>query len=159
MQEHEHDATPQADLGLRHAGFQIRFVAGLVDLVALAAPAYLIISLFFGIGWGLGGEESELTSTPNLVNTAILTAITVLLWVNWDGRTPGKKLTHIRLASYPNYGGIGYWPALVRSLVGAVSAFTVIGYVVIAVMVGMRKDKRGYHDLIARTCVIHDEPK
>ena len=82
----------------------------------------------------------------------------MVLWVNWDGRTPAKKLTRIHIASYPDYGRLGYWTALVRSLVGTLSAFTVVGYVVIAAMVGTRPDRRGYHELIARTWVVHDDP-
>jgi len=154
MQEREH-----ADAGPRHAGFQIRLVASLVDIVALAAPAYLVVSILFDFDWVLGGGEGELVSTASLVNATILTIVTVVLWVNWDGRTPGKKLTRIRIVSYPSYGPFGYGKALVRSLVGAFSAFTVVGYVIIAVMVSTRPDKRGYHDLVASTCVVHDEPK
>lgn len=152
MQESEHaDARP------RHAGLRIRLVASLVDIVALAAPAYLVVSILFDFDWVLGGDGGELITIPNLVNTAILTVVTILLWVNWDGRTPGKKLTRTRIVSYPGYGPFSYGTALVRSLVGALSALTVFGYLIIAVMVGTREDKRGYHDLAARTCVIHDE--
>ena len=158
MQERDGGATPRADSGPRHAGFQIRLVASLVDIVALGAPAYLIVAILFDFDWILGGQGDELVSRANLVNATILTVVTVLLWVNWDGRTPGKKLTRTRIVSYPSYGPFGYGKALVRSLVGAFTAFTVIGYVVIAVMVGKREDKRGYHDLVASTCVIHDEP-
>ena len=32
-----------------------------------------------------------------------------------------------------------------------------LGYLAQAVMIGVRQDKRGYHDLIAGTCVIHDK--
>jgi uncharacterized RDD family membrane protein YckC len=148
MPDHEH-----ADTGPRHAGFQIRLVASLVDIVALGAPAYLIVAILFDFDWILSGQGDELVSGADLINMAILTVVTVVLWVNWDGRTPGKKLTRTRIVSYPGYG-----KALIRSLVGAFSALTVVGYVVIAVMVGKRKDKRGYHDLAASTCVVHDEP-
>jgi uncharacterized RDD family membrane protein YckC len=154
MQEREH-----ADAGPRHAGFQIRLVASLVDIVALAAPAYLVVSVFFGFDWLTRGLRGESVGRADLVITVLLAAVTILLWVNWDGRTPGKKLTRIHIASYPGYGRLSYWTALVRSLVAALSVLPLfLGYVVIAVMVGRRKDKRGYHDLLAKTCVIHDEP-
>ena len=61
MQERERNATPHSDAGPRHAGFQIRLVASLVDLVALVAPAYLVVSVFFGFYWltrGLRGESA-----------------------------------------------------------------------------------------------------
>ena len=153
MPEHEHP-----DTGPRHAGFQIRLVASLVGIVALGVPAYLIVAILFDFDWILGGQGDELVSSANLINMAILTVVTIVLWVNWDGRTPGKMLTNTRIVSHPDYGPFGYGKALVRSLVGAFSALTVVGYVIIAVMVGTRKDKRGYHDLAASTCVVHDEP-
>ena len=154
MQEREH-----ADAGPRHAGFQIRLVASLVDIVALAAPAYLVVSVFFGFDWLTRGLRGESVGRADLVITVLLAAVTILLWVNWDGRTPGKKLTRIHIASYPGYGRLGHWTALVRSLIATLSALPLfLGYVVIAVMIARRPDKRGYHDLIARTCVVHDEP-
>ena len=51
----------------------------------------------------------------------------------------------------PSFGGFGL------SLTGV--ATVLLGYLAQAVMIGTRADKRGYHDLIAKTCVIHDQPE
>ena len=69
---------------------------------------------------------------------------------------PGEKLTRIRIVSNPGYEAFGYGTAIVRSLIGVLSALPFfLGYVVIAIMVAAREDKRGYHDIVARTCVVH----
>ena len=139
----------------KHAGFRVRFAAAVVDVVAMGVPAYLLVSIIFGPDWAL---EEDPWSVGNVLNAALLAVVTVLLWVNWDGRTPGKKVTRIRIVSHPDYGGLSYWKATVRTLVSVASALPfLIGYVVIAFMVGLRSDKRGFHDLIAGTCAVHDE--
>ena len=76
--------------------------------------------------------------------------------MNWDGRTPGKKLMKVRIVSYPDYQPFSYGRAAVRTLISLIASVTVVGYVVIALMVANRDDKRGFHDIVARTCVIHD---
>ena len=137
----------------RHAGLGVRFVASLLDVIAMGAPAYVVVS-FFDFDWLLGDGPFSL---PNIVNTALLTLVTILLWVNWDGRTPGKKLTRIRIVSYPEYRPFSYGTAAARSLISVASALPLLaGYIAIAIMIALREDKRGYHDLLARTVVIHD---
>lgn len=140
-----------------HAGFAVLALASLIDIVALGAPAYLVVSLFFDFDWFVAGIRDESTGWSDLLNTALLVVVTVVLWVKWDGRIPGKRLTRIRIVSWPGYGSFGYGTALLRSLIGVLSAAPLmIGYLVISFMVALRPDKRGYHDLLARTCVVHD---
>ena len=124
----------------------------------MGAPVYLVVSIFFDFDWLLVGLRGESSGWADLLNTALLTAVTVLLWVNWDGRTPGKKLTHIRIVSYPRYQPFGYGTAVVRTIMGILSALPLLlGYAAISIMIATRPDKRGYHDIVAKTCVIHDE--
>ena len=121
----------------------------------MGAPAYVVVSLAFDFDWLLGDEPFSL---PNLVNTALLTLVTILLWVNWDGRTPGKKLTRIRIVSYPEYRPFSYGTAAVRILISVASALPLLaGYIAIAIMIALREDKRGYHDLLVRTVVVHED--
>lgn len=109
-----------------------------------------------GSGWT---PEGGIFSTGDLVQFVLLGGATVLLWVNWDGRTPGKKLTEIRIVSYPDYGSFGYRTATVRTLIGVASLLPIpVGYVVIAIMIAGREDKRGYHDIVSNTYVVHDSP-
>ena len=159
----------------RHAGLGVRIAAALLDFVIMGVPLYLLLTQLLGLDAGTDNlfesrwrsledlESADFStsfssfSPANMVTWALLGVITLLLWVNWDGRTPGKKLLRIRIVSYPEYQPFSYGPATIRSLLGVVSAITVVLYVVIGFMVGLREDKRGFHDLIAKTCVIHDE--
>ena len=96
-------------------------------------------------------------SVADLAQLVLLAVITVLLWVNWDGRTPGKKMLRIRIVSYPDYQPFSYRTASIRTLASLLGLFTLgLAYMAQAVMIAARDDKRGYHDLIARTCVVHD---
>ncbi len=83
----------------RHAGFRVRALASLIDIVALGAPAYLLVSLFFDFDWGTAGIRGESAGWADLLNTVLVVVVTVVLWVKWDGRTPGKRLTRIRIVS------------------------------------------------------------
>ena len=144
----------------RHAGVWVRIGANLIDLVILGVPVLLVV--FIILGARPEGEQGTISlssfyNLESLLNAAILAVITILLWVNWDGRTPGKKLLSIRITSYPGYKPFSYGTATVRSLLSLTGALTFgLGYLAMAVMVGAREDKRGYHDLMAGTCVVHD---
>ena len=144
----------------RHAGVGVRIAANLIDLIIMGVPVLLLVSTIIGAEARTGKEAVTLADFYNLesfLNAVLVAAITVLLWVNWDGRTPGKKLTRIRIVSYPDYKPFSYGIATLRmvlSLTGAITFF--VGYLAMAVMIASRRDRRGYHDLIAKTCVIHD---
>ena len=158
----------------RHAGFWVRFAAVILDLVVLGIPlrVILLIPLIFGseagefIGFDIDYSDAQgesvttriSLSVADLAQLALIAVITVLLWVNWDGRTPGKKMLSIRIVSYPDYQSFSYRTASIRSLASLLGVFTLgLGYVAQAVMIAVRDDKRGYHDLIGKTCVIHEE--
>ena len=144
----------------RHARVWIRIAANVIDLVVLGLPVLLLISTVLGAESKAAGEPVALSDFYNLqtlANAALLTIVTVLLWVNWDGRTPGKKILGLKIVSYPDYQQFSYGTASVRALLSITGAMTVfVGYIAMAVMIAARSDKRGYHDLIAKTCVIHE---
>ena len=157
----------------RHAGFWKRFAAVILDLLVFGIPlrVVLLILVIFGpdpgevTGFDLNytdaqGETVTITriSLYDLAQLVLLAIITVLLWVNWDGRTPGKKMLGIRIVSYPDYQPFSYRTATVRTLASLLGLLTLgLGYLAQAVMISVREDKRGYHDLVAATCVIHDK--
>ena len=158
----------------RHAGFWVRVAANLLDAIILGIPVLLLVSAIFGLGPDIGeiagfdfeytdaaGEDSTAHvsfSIADLFNLLLFAVLTILLWVNWDGRTPGKKILSIRIVTCPGYQQLSYVAAIVRMIASLLSLIVVgLGYVIIGIMVALRADKRGYHDLVARTCVIHDE--
>ena len=156
----------------RHAGFWIRFLAGLLDVLVMGIPLLLVASIIFGSDAGeIAGFDIEFNdaqgveqtsrisfSVADLVQAAALAVVTVLLWVNWDGRTPGKKITGTKIVSYPEYDGLSYRTSVVRMATQIASAVPLLlGHLVISLMIGLRSDKRGYHDLLAGTCVVYEE--
>ena len=158
---------------LDHAGIGVRVAAAVLDIIVMGLPLYLLMSLIFDFEGlsrlftvsresteGLAAADafsfSDYSGLVDSLTLILLAAITILLWVNWDGRTPGKKLMNVRIVSYPDYEPFSYGRAVVRTLLSLIASVTVVGYVVIALMVAYRDDKRGFHDIVARTCVIHD---
>ena len=167
----EDRSTPEGEQP-RHAGLLIRFAAGLLDVLIMGIPVLLVASIVLGsdageivgFDWEYTGANGQTQTTRialsagDLVQVAVLTVATVWLWVNWDGRTPGKKITRTRIVTYPEYGPLTYKTSLVRMVISVASSLPLLlGYVVISLMIGLRADKRGYHDLVAGTCVVHDQ--
>lgn len=136
----------------RYAGFWIRFVAALLDMILLGIPIILFVSIFFGFDWLFGGS---LNLRAEFLNLFTWTVITVFLWVNWDGKTPGKKLMGIKIVSYPDHRHLTYSKSLIRYIIGYTISSLIIGLGFI--MIAFREDKRGLHDLIAKTCVIYEK--
>ena len=147
--------------GPRHAGVWVRVVANLLDLVIMGAPVLLLVSLIVDAESEAKGSAVSLADFYNagtLIQAALLGIVTVVLWVNWDGRTPGKKLAKIKIVSYPGYSAFSYGTATLRTVLSLTGVLTLgLLYLVMAIMIGVRSDKRGFHDIAAGTCVIHDE--
>ena len=97
--------------------------AALIDAVIMGAPVSLIVSVIFRVNLE---EGNDYFSIPNLVTFALVGVITIVLWVNWDGRTPGKKILRIRIVSYPNYESFSYGVATVRTLLSLTGVATVL---------------------------------
>ena len=137
---------------IEYAGFWVRFIAVLLDLILIGILTILFVSIFFGFDWLI---TDEILTKANTLNFLLVAVVSILLWVNWKGRTPGKRMMGIRIVSYPDYQGFGYKKAIIRKIVGYTLSLMIIGLGYI--MIGIRRDKRGLHDLIAGTCVIYDK--
>jgi len=130
----------------KHAGFWIRFFAILIDSVILMIPMSIIF------GFTVSVNPLAAVSINQLMNLIIIVG-TVLLWIKWGGRTPGKKIMGIRILK-SDYSELDTKTAIIRYFSYILSTITFgIGYL----MVGLRKDKRGLHDLIAGTVVVYDK--
>jgi uncharacterized RDD family membrane protein YckC len=129
------------------AGFWIRVVAVLIDGVALtAAQAILAIS-----AWVVFGRESSgrpVRAALNAVSLLLGIAYPIVFHWQW-GQTLGKMAVHIRVVTLAG-GPLTLGQATLRQIGSWLSALIFgIGYL----MVGLRADKRGLHDLIAGTRV------
>ena len=126
------------------AGFWIRLAAWLVDSVVLAAAQSALIA----VGPGFDVYESELHWVHLVVPLGIASYFTVAVAV-WQ-TTIGKRLFRLYVQR-TNGSRIGPGRALGRYLATILSALPFgIGYL----MIGLRSDKRGLHDLICDTRVV-----
>jgi uncharacterized RDD family membrane protein YckC len=133
------------------AGFWLRVLASIIDGVLLQILSY---AMLFGLQAVMGGINFETDPTIALVLLAMSMVVSVAYYVfftGYNGQTPGKMALRVKVID--NDGGpVGYGQAFVREVVGKFlsSLILCIGYL----MVAFRADKRGLHDLVARTRVI-----
>jgi uncharacterized RDD family membrane protein YckC len=121
-----------------YAGFWIRLLAFIIDVLILSIP-YAVIEVM------LEGTGAQL-----LLRLLIGALYNVGFWVVNDGATPGKMVMGIRVVMV-NGGSIDAGPALLRWIGYYVSAIIFfIGYIMIA----FTREKRGLHDYMAGTVVI-----
>lgn len=128
------------------AGFWIRVVASFIDNVILLLPLMFLI-LYFNI-------DTENNIFSFLTNISIV-LIFVSLWVKWNGKTPGKALLGIKIISIKKDSEqITFFQGLIRYFGYILSTILFfVGFIIIA----LRKDKRGLHDLISDTCVVYEK--
>ena len=158
---------------IKYAGFWIRFIASFADTIFLALPIAVVIYLVSDGSWFdftqyqqnlqaamAGNASAALNNAPQmslkwelLFEVSVL-LITMIFWRRWKGATPGKRFVHIKIVDAATFEDIDNKQALTRSVGYIASTFTLlIGFI----MVAFHKEKRGLHDLLANTVVIHDD--
>ncbi len=157
---------------VRYAGFWIRFIASFLDTLFLAVPIAVVIYFLSDGNWfdftqyqqniqmAMSGNINALETQPQtslkwelLFEISVL-IITMIFWRRWRGATPGKKFVNIKIVDAKTFEDITNKQAITRSIGYIASTFTfLIGFI----MVGIRKDKRGLHDLLGGTAVIYNE--
>lgn len=122
------------------AGFQIRFIAYLIDAVLLGiATSFLHL---------IAGEPTEVSFEGMLDLILNLLYFTVAISV-WSA-TIGKHLLGLCVLR-PDGSRVGPGRALARYFAHLLSALLLfVGFI----MIGLRQDKRGLHDLICDTVVV-----
>jgi uncharacterized RDD family membrane protein YckC len=127
-----------------YAGFWIRFLAVLIDGIALQA-VFIVLNLILNVS--LLNPPWQITMFQYVIQIIYFVALTVLL-----GQTLGKMVVGIKVIrqdkDLPNTWG----SILLRETIGKfVSAITLlIGYI----MAAFNKEKKALHDRIARTYVV-----
>jgi uncharacterized RDD family membrane protein YckC len=127
------------------AGFWIRVGAVLIDLVCATAAE----TLFGLLVWGL--LEDRLATAASRA-FRFLASPCYFIFFHWAwGQTLGKMAFRIRVVDVAG-GPLSFGQAVLRHIGSWLSAVILgIGYLLVA----FRADKRGLHDLIARTRVEH----
>ena len=135
---------------VKYAGFWVRVAASIVDSIWQVILAYgpiIVIAIF-----DLMDVDGKLYLFSYIFVQFILPAIvTILFWYFYQA-TPGKMLVNIKIVDAVTLGRpnilqyclryIGYYLSIIVLL---------LGYF----MVGFTKRKRGLHDYMARTVVVH----
>jgi uncharacterized RDD family membrane protein YckC len=140
-------------------GFFRRCLAILVDVFVLSLFSLLLIYLTsLGLNVGLAAHRRALSwEEADGILPVLFGAWTVLVCGYFvvlhglDGRTVGKWLFGLRVVG-ADQERIGYGQALIRWLVALLSAPLLFGFLRIL----WNREKRGWHDLLARTWVIRE---
>ena len=142
--------SKEEDKELTVAGFWIRLFATVIDSALILVLSLPFIFYHFG-SFGLFLDFSRDYSSFDAWHDILRSFVTMYLWVVWDGKTPGKALLGIHIVKIDNTP-IGWKEAILRYIGYIVNVLTLfIGFLMIAA----RRDKRGLHDLIAKTKVTH----
>ena len=131
------------------AGFWIRFVAVAIDVVVI-----VIVQLSFGIlagqVWGAQVLESGVFQGVVSLFTVVFSGLYSVVLHAREGQTLGKMLVNVRVE---RVGGrpLSKSAALWRWIASWIAAMPLmLGFV----LAGLRRDKRGLHDLLAGTRVV-----
>jgi uncharacterized RDD family membrane protein YckC len=129
---------PVGVFGIDYAGFWIRLLAWLVDLIPLTIISLLVQLVTEDIATGL------------VLRVLFGASYTIGFWVAADGATPGKMAMGIKVMM-SNGEPVGVGTAILRYVGYAISAaLLLLGYI----MIGVSPQNRALHDYIAQTVVV-----
>ena len=132
----------------KYAGFGIRFLACLIDMVILGAVLGMLRRVLFFPPFGRPYGQ-YLWGNFNLLASALYS---ILLWVNWNGQTIGKKAMKIKVVGKERKA-LDYKTAIIRFIGYLVSGVVFcLGYF----WVIWDDEKQGWHDKIAGTYVVEE---
>ncbi|MDN4072320.1 RDD family protein [Fictibacillus terranigra] len=135
------------------AGFWIRLGACILDGLIIG-----IILAF--IGFLFTGDFVSEDPGGDWFTNVVSFLYALLLPIFWSGYVIGKRICGIRIVKADG-SKLGFGAMVMRVLIGGLIYGLTLGIALIvsAFMVGIRKDKRGIHDLIAGTYVTHLPPQ
>ncbi len=150
-----------------YAGFWIRFGAALLDYLILVPLWAVYLGVFFIFLLPRIAEASRNAEDATgaigfqIVNLALSLVLQLLLGiysaycVSRYGGTPGKRICKLRVVRSDGTREVAFWRAVGRYFSKAfISKIFLVGYIFII----FDDRKRGLHDMICDTCVVHDLP-
>jgi uncharacterized RDD family membrane protein YckC len=163
--------TPE-QIGLEYdiAGLGTRFLATVVDIIFLSLILFVVGCLgVFGVSavgvliseavWGTDGDAIMFVvlALMGLLMFAILWGYYVFFETIWNGQSPGKRWTGLRVIQEGGYP-IRFSHAAIRNIV-RIADFLPFMYVVGAVVMLVDKRSRRLGDLVAGTIVVKELPE
>jgi uncharacterized RDD family membrane protein YckC len=139
-------ATPVTFGLMRYAGFWVRAVAFVIDVIILAL-LFLFVAAFCLRNYG--GDSYSLR--PIIIQSVITLLYFALFWSTSMQATPGQKFCGVKVVDGIGAHRISLMRALGRTLALVLSGLLLgIGYL----MAAFTERKRALHDMIADTCVV-----
>jgi uncharacterized RDD family membrane protein YckC len=138
-----------------YAGFWIRVGASLIDSLFLLGVSYLI---FNPIRRAMGYGPEMLSPVDYMEMVVNFLYMILLTW--WTGQTLGKMLLGIRVVSArqgDRRKQLTLGQVLLREVIGKLLSAIVLGLGYL--WVAWNPKKQGWHDLIAKTYVIHERKR
>jgi uncharacterized RDD family membrane protein YckC len=157
--------TPeQTSIEFPLAGIGSRFLAILIDSMIQGVVIIVLVLIFVGLGIGFGRAGFGRSSAPGIWVAAVLIFVYFLLLYGyyilfesiWNGQTPGKRLTHIRVIKDSGQP-ITAIDAVARNLLRLVDQMPfAYGIGVLCVWISPQSKRLG--DYVAGTVVVHEKP-
>lgn len=143
-----------------YAGFFVRMAAFIIDNIIVWC-GLLLIRIPFGI-MSLSSPDNFLVKDfifqYSVIDIVLYLAgcAYFILMTYYSGSTVGKRLLHIKVVSSEDRN-LTFFEVAFRETIGRYLAGIIVdaGYL----MVGVDKDKRGFHDILADTRVVYEHPK
>ncbi len=136
----------------KFAGFLHRFIAALVDGVVVLLTALI---LTFAIQTLIKEPFSIEKNSPFELLAGLMTIFYSITMVYVKGATIGKKLFHIRIVN-KDYNRVTLSQAIIRETIGKILSGLVFNLGYFWVLIDGKK--QGWHDKIAKTYAIYDQP-
>jgi uncharacterized RDD family membrane protein YckC len=157
--------TPeQTSIEFPLAGIGSRFLAVLIDTLIQIAVLIVLGLIFVGLGFSLSATGFGQSSTAAVWISAILIFVYFLLMYGyfmlfesiWNGQTPGKRLTHLRVIKDSGQP-ITAIDAVARNLLRLVDQLPfAYGIGVLCAWISPQSKRLG--DYVAGTVVVHEKP-
>ena len=134
----------------RYAGFWQRFKASLIDGIILT-PYVTLLSILNSWIYDENSVQLVLSNEiEGIIFTFLFLAYDVIMYVEYNGQTVGKRVTGIRVIMEDG-SQITYGKALLRTI-GSYTSLAVLGLGYF--WVAWDKKKQAWHDKIAQTVVV-----
>lgn len=143
-----------------YAGFFVRMAAFIIDNIIVWC-GLLLIRIPFGIMTFSSPDNflvKDLIFQYSVIDIVLYLAgcAYFILMTYYSGSTVGKRVMHIKVVSCEDRK-LTFFEVAFRETIGRYLAGIIVdaGYL----MVGVDKDKRGFHDILADTRVVYEHPK
>jgi uncharacterized RDD family membrane protein YckC len=145
-------------VSLPYAGFGLRLVSGVLDLIVLTSVFFLFVSLagFYLLLQTDWGRESDFTNGEGYRAVAIISLFAlflpiyfVVLW-SWHGQTIGQMATRIAVTDRNGYH-ISAWHSIIRTVTWPLSVIP-LGLGLVPIL--FDDESRALHDMLAGTVVV-----